>query len=252
MSRVGNDDDGRDLIAALRERGVDTDRVQTDDTHDTGRVEVLLKGDLPEYDILEDVAWDVLEASEDWLKLAAECNAICFGSLAQRGERSRTSIQAIVQATRQSCLRIFDVNLRQNFYSREVLETSLAASNVVKLNREELLLIAQMFGCAAESEAASLATLKQKFELIAACVTLGEAGSILIKGDEVSIQKASPIKAADTIGAGDAFTAAMVHGMLRDWNVDQVNLFANKIGAYVASQKGAMPHLPEDLTRGVQ
>lgn len=245
-SRIGSDPDGDELIAKLNKCGTPTEKIQIDSAFATGRVEVELKDGIPTYEIKENAAWDNLQLTDDWLELAKTCNAICFGTLAQRSARSRETILAMVNATPPTCLKIFDVNLRQNYFSKEILRDSIAFANFLKLNREELHLICEMFAIKGTDDAAKLAGLKEKFNIETACVTLGGDGSILVSGKSISTVPGVKVNAIDTIGAGDAFTAAMTHGLLHKWDLDEINRFANRVGAYVASQKGAMPVI--DLT----
>lgn len=245
-SRVGSDPDGDELIAELNKCGAPTENIQIDSSFATGRVEVELKDGIPTYRIKENAAWDNLRLTDDWLELAKTCDAICFGTLAQRSPKSRETILAMVKTTPSTSLKIFDVNLRQNYFSKEVLCDSLLLSNVLKLNREELQLICEMFEIDSTDDASKLLGLKDKFHIETACVTLGGEGSILVSGDSVSIVPSAKVDAIDTIGAGDAFTATMTHGFLHKLDLNEINRFANRVGAYVASQKGAMPKI--DLT----
>lgn len=245
-SRVGSDPDGEELITELKKCGAPTERIQFDPTFPTGRVEVELKDGIPTYDIKENAAWDNLQITSDWLELARKCDVICFGTLAQRSRKTQGTVRAMLETVSPDCLKIFDVNLRQNYFSPELLSGSLDLANVVKLNQEELGLIAKMFEIEGPDHISKLIGLKNKFEIDIGCVTLGGEGSVLIAGESVSITHGVKIDAIDTIGAGDAFTAAMTHGLLRKWDIDETNKFANRVGAFVAARKGAMPKI--DLT----
>lgn len=240
-SRVGTDDNGREIIEKFRAVGVDTSHIQIDERHPTGIVSVTLENGQPSYKIIENVAWDFLELTDDWRELAEKADAVCFGSLAQRNEKSRETILEFLTYTRLETLRIFDVNLRQNFYSFEVVRDSFSAANVVKLNHEELPKICELFEIEGADEKEKAKNLYQHFDLKFLCLTRGANGSLLIAGDETDEHFGIKITIADTIGAGDAFTAAMTHGILREWNVRKINEFASKTGAFVASQTGAMP-----------
>jgi len=240
-SRVGMDDDGREILEKFRAVGVDASHIQIDENYPTGIVSVALDGGQPSYKIVETVAWDFLEMSDDWRKLAEETDAVCFGSLAQRNEKSRETILEFLTYTKLESLKIFDVNLRQNFYNFGVLRDSFAAANVVKLNHEELPVICGLFEIAGADETENARNLHRHFDMKFLCLTRGANGSLLISGDETDEHFGIKIEIADTIGAGDAFTAAMTHGILREWNLREINDFANKIGAFVASQTGAMP-----------
>ena len=240
-SRVGTDDDGREILEKFRAVGVDVSHIQVDEKHPTGIVSVALDDGQPSYKIIENVAWDFLEMNDDWRELAEKADAVCFGSLAQRNEVSRETILEFLTYTKLKALRIFDVNLRQAFYNFEILRDSFSAANVVKLNHEELPVICEMFEIEGADEKEKARNLYQHFDLNFLCLTRGANGSLLISADETDEHCGIKIKIADTIGAGDAFTAAMTHGILREWNLQKINDFANKAGAFVTSQTGAMP-----------
>ncbi|NOT46395.1 MAG: carbohydrate kinase [Acidobacteria bacterium] len=242
-SRVGSDPDGDELITELAKCGAASGKIQIDPDYPTGRVEVELNKGIPSYDIKQNVAWDNLQLTEDWLDLAQNCDAICFGTLAQRDLRSRETTRKMLDSVSPTCLKIFDVNLRLDYFSFELLNDSLDLANVLKLNREELILIAEMFGIDGKDEVSKLIGLKNKFEIETACVTLGGEGSILVSVENVAISSGIKINAIDTIGAGDAFTAALTHGLLRKWDIEDTNKFANRVGGFVASRKGAMPKI---------
>jgi len=239
LSRVGNDEFGKEIFNELKLKNISTDLIQIDAENPTGIVNVRLENGQPNYEIVENVAWDFLEFTAKYDDIAERCDAVCFGSLAQRGKISRQTIRKFVEKTKG--LRIFDVNLRQNYFSNEILRESFRLANIVKLNHEELPIISKIF----EIEGAKLIEKAEKllleFDLKMICVTRGGNGSLLITQDAVSENKGLKIKIADTIGAGDSFTAGMTHGILRDWTLEKINDFANKVGAFVASNTGAMP-----------
>ena len=240
-SRVGNDGDGREILEGLESKGVTVSHVQIDEKHATGTVKVSLENGQPSYEIIENVAWDFLESTEDWRDLAKTCDAVCFGTLAQRNSAARHTIQQFVKSVKTDCLRIFDVNLRQNYFSTEILRESLESANVVKLNNEELPKICGQFEIAGANENERVRNLREKFDLRLVCLTRGANGSLLLTENEFNENSGVKIKVTDTIGAGDAFTAALIHGFLRGWNLEEITIFANKVGAFVASQTGAMP-----------
>ena len=187
------------------------------------------------------MAWDFLELSKDWQNLAATCDAVSFGTLAQRNLVSRQTIQGFLNLVKPVCLRIFDVNLRENYFSMELIRESLNLADVVKLNHEELPQIVVMFAINSVTEIEQIKRLRGKFGLRLICVTRGSNGSLLVTEDEISENKGIKIEIADTIGAGDAFTAAIAHGILQGWNLAEINEKANQTGSFVASQTGAMP-----------
>ena len=239
LSRVGNDEFGSEILDELNDKNLSTEYVEIDAKKPTGIVNVKLENGQPTYEIVENVAWDFLELSENWRKIAAKTDAVCFGSLAQRGELSRQTIREFVGLT--NGLKIFDVNLRQNYYSVDVIRESFALANVAKLNHDELPIIAKMLEISGENQFETAKNLRQKFDLKFLCVTRGANGSLLISENNFSENAGLKITVKDTIGAGDAFTAAMTHGILRGWELDKINEFANKVGAFIASNTGAMP-----------
>ena len=240
-SRLGRDALGEDAILRLRELALPTAFIQEDADHPTGTVRVEVDSDgQPRFEIPESVAWDFLEWTPQWQRLAQQADAVCFGSLAQRSEPSRTTIGKFV-ASRPTAVRAFDVNLRQNFYSPQVLVDSMKLATIVKLNHEELPKIMRLFGSEHHSEEDSARRLLSLFDLKLICVTRGNGGSLLISAGECSEHPGFRVRVADTVGAGDAFTAALVHGYLRGTSLAQINEDANRIGAWVASQSGATP-----------
>ncbi|MDQ1388766.1 MAG: fructokinase [Acidobacteriaceae bacterium] len=240
-SRVGNDSLGDAALQRLTQLGVSTEFVQRDALHPTGSVNVEIDRGQPRFEILQSVAWDFLDWSQPWQRLAADADAVCFGSLAQRSAQSQSTIRSFLNATRPRAVRVFDVNLRQNFYSRQVLAESMRLATIVKLNHEELPKIMHLFEIASHGEMDSAQRLLSMHDLKLVCITRGDGGSLLISANECSEHAGIKVKVADTVGAGDAFTAAMVHGYLRGSSLKQINESANRVGAWVASQPGAMP-----------
>ncbi len=241
-SRLGQDSLGLDAIHRLGELGLSTEFIQKDADHPTGTVKVELdRTGQPRFEISESVAWDFLEWTPQWQNLAQQADAVCFGSLAQRSERSRTSIRRFLTALRKNAVRVFDVNLRQNFYTTQVLAESMKLATVVKLNHEELPRVMRSFELEDRGEEDSARQLLSSHEVKLVCVTRGNGGSLLVSADERSEHPGFKVKVADTVGAGDAFTAALVHGYLRGTPLAQINETANRVGAWVASQPGATP-----------
>lgn len=241
-SRVGEDSRGIEALRRMEELGLDIDHVQTDREHSTGVVNVELDGNgQAKYEILQPVAWDRLEWSEDWQQLAKEADAICFGSLAQRSEKSRTTIRNFLAAASPNTLKIFDVNLRQTYYSQDVLAESMRLADIVKLNDEELPKIMALFKLPYKDELSSAKKLQEKFGLKVLCVTRGGRGSVLVRGRDVSEHSGFRVRVADTVGSGDAFTAGLIHEYLHGASLDLMNEVANLVGAWVASEIGAMP-----------
>lgn len=241
-SRVGNDPPGVEALQKLTQLGLNAAFVQHDPLNPTGTVKVEIdKAGQPSFEIMRPVAWDFLEWTEPWSRLAREADAVCFGSLAQRAEPSRSTIRSFLNAMRPEAVRIFDVNLRQNFYSRQVLAESMKLATIVKLNHEELPKIMYLFELENGGLRESAQRLLAAHDLKLVCVTRGDGGSLLVSASECSDHPGIKIRVVDTIGAGDAFTAAMVHGYLRRTPLDAINETANRVGAWVASESGATP-----------
>jgi len=241
-SRLGHDALGDEALQRLRQLGLSAEFVQRDSLHPTGTVKVEIddRGQ-PRFEILRPVAWDYLEWAPPWQELAAKADAVCFGSLAQRSAESQSTIGSFLHATRPKAVRVFDVNLRQNFYSKQVLAESMKLATIVKLNHEELPKIMGLFELEGRGEKESAQRLRSAYNLRLICVTRGDGGSLLVSADECNEHAGIKIKVADTVGAGDAFTAALVHGYLRGIPLAQINETANRVGAWVASQSGATP-----------
>jgi len=243
-SRVGGDELGDEAILRLQHLGVSTNFIQRDSNHATGKVNVKVDSTgQPSFEICAPVAWDFLEWTPQWQKLAEQADAICFGSLAQRSAVSQSTIGCFLDATRPDALRIFDVNLRQNFYTKEILANSIERARIAKLNHEEVPRVMQLFGLEYLDEESSAQRLLSLYNLELVCVTRGQAGSLLVGKDACCRHPGFPVQVRDTIGAGDAFTAALVHEFLRRSSLEQMNAVANRIGAWVASEAGAMPVL---------
>jgi fructokinase len=249
-SRIGNDDLGIEVRNRLRQAGIGQDFLQVDPMHPTGTVNVELDSHgQPTYEITQGSAWDFMEWTETWQALAHSADALCFGSLAQRSAQSRATIMEFLDATRADALRVFDVNLRQKFYSVDVIESSLQHANVLKLNHDELLVLGKLIGLnAAAGSDPELFTCRElitKFELRLACVTQGANGSLICDRESVHRHPGFQVSVSDTVGAGDAFTAGLVHGLLRGQSLAELNDLANRMGAWVAANPGAMPPLPQ-------
>jgi len=245
-SRVGDDRLGQEALWHLKSCGLDVNRVQRDLSHPTGTVKVAVDSrGQPEFQITENVAWDFLEFSEDWISLARSAHAVCFGSLAQRNSVSRSTIRAFLSALPSFAIGIFDVNLRQSFFRPEVLRDSLRHAKVLKLNHQEFPRFLDLLQCPlTDSQRADVSAARwlcREFSLRLVCITRGASGSALVTVDSHHEHPGFSVKVADTVGAGDAFTAALVHHALRGSSLAMMNTAANRMGAWVASQEGAMP-----------
>ena len=242
-SRVGDDEAGRELTAFLADKGLPTDLIQTDPTLPTGRVTVTHGAGGPEYVIHEPVAWDALDATADLHAAIAGAAALCFGTLAQRGLAGRTAIRSAVAGRPQSVRAVFDVNLRQEFYTADLLRESLKLANVLKLNDAEVPVVGGLLGLPVEP-GAFLGAAVDRWRLDAACVTRGADGCLIrTAGGEPVAAPSDPVAVADTVGAGDAFTAGLIFALLRGADAEKCGRFANAVGGLVASRDGAMPEL---------
>jgi fructokinase len=256
VSRIGDDDLGRKALALLAPFPVDCSLLQIDAVEPTGRVTVELASDgQPSYIIHQPVAWDCFAFTEPWANAVAQADAICFGSLAQRSAQSRQTIHALVSASRSECERIFDVNLRAPFYTAEILRESLKLATVVKMNDGEVPIVVNLLGLSTNPEiflrAAADLLLAEFPSLRLAAITRGGSGSLLVAPSEWDEHPGIPTQVADTIGAGDAFTAAMTHYLLRGAPLATLNEAGNRWGSYIASRSGAMPELTEESVRTI-
>jgi fructokinase len=258
-SRVGADALGRQAREELAELPAESDFLQSDSEYATGTVTVRLEGGEPQYTIHEPVAWDRLALTPEWRELARQADAVCFGTLAQRSEGSQATILAFLDETRRECVRVFDVNLRAPHWSGEVLRGGLGRATIVKLNAGELRQVLMGSGAcphpvekADEEEILRGARrLLERYPLELVCVTLGAQGSLLVtrRGDHRHYGLAAKVK--DTVGAGDAFTAALTHYYLEGAPLAVLNEAGNRWGAWVASQAGGMPPLKAETLERV-
>jgi fructokinase len=250
-SRVGADDLGRRLLDELAARGVPTVGIQRDADRPTGTVLVTLRGSEPSYQIVEDTAWDWLEFTDDWSALARQADAVCFGTLGQRSPQARATIELFLQAAPQA-IRMFDVNLRQHYYSAGIIHHSCMLATVVKLNEHELPEVHRLLGLSARGSSPDghAVALREHFGLGAVVLTRGADGTALYTaaGKTEGARAHYPAQPdADSVGAGDACAAGILLGMLQEWPPERVVTLANAAGAYVASQPGATPQLPPSL-----
>jgi fructokinase len=247
-SRVGEDDLGAEAVRRLGALGLSTEYIQRDAEHPTGTVQVEVDADgQPRFEITEFVAWDFLAWTHRWQELADQADAVCFSTLAQRSEHSRSAMRSFLLAMRPDAVRVCDINLRQNFFNTEVVMESMKLSTIVKLNHDELPRVMQLFDLEHRNEEESARKLLLSYDLQLICVTRGNHGSLLISCDERAEHSGFKVRVADTVGAGDAFTAALVHGHLQKESLTQINENANRVGAWVASQAGGMPTPERDL-----
>jgi fructokinase len=252
VSSIGDDSYGKAALDLLAQPNLDLSQLQQSAAHPTGTVEVRFpSGNQPSYVISTGVAWDFIRQTPQLLKHAWTADAVCFGTLGQRHEVSRSTIQDFVLATSPRCVRVCDVNLRAPFYTPEVLGWSMAHATVIKISDEELPMVFELLqnaGIVATSPPHAADSLLEYFPQCAmVAMTLGPHGSRLSTRGETSEHPGFPIKLVDTVGAGDAFTAGMVHAYLRGAPLRDVAEVGNLCGSFVASQSGATPPLPPEL-----
>lgn len=238
VSAVGDDALGHEIMDLVSEKQLHTLIAVTDKPTGTVQVELDAAG-VPSYNIMEDVAWDNIPFTAQMEDLAKRADAVCFGSLVQR-MASRDSVLRFVKAMRADALKVFDINLRQHYYSKEVIEESLRLSDILKINDEEIRTVSDMFGLGAD-DAAACRALISAYGLKLVILTKGAAGSEVITPDEVIPQSVGHVDVVDTVGAGDAFTAAFTVAYLRGDSLSDAQRLATETASYVCSRKGAMP-----------
>ncbi|MES2789005.1 MAG: carbohydrate kinase [Planctomycetota bacterium] len=246
VSAVGNDALGQQILDKLESLGLATTGLRRV-PHPTSTVTVATVDGQPAYTIHTGVAWDYLPFDDALQNLARQADAVCFGSLAQRSPDSRHSLQQFLEATRKDCCRVFDINLRQHYYDTETIQTALELSHVLKLNHEELPIVADLLGLPAAPDA-TINALLQRFGLRLIALTRGGDGSSLYSRWRVSHHPGEPVaQIADTVGAGDSFTAALVMGLLHQDDLDVIHDRASKLASFVCTQRGATPQIPAEL-----
>lgn len=257
-SRLGSDALGEEARAYLRPLPADLEYLQTDEEHATGSVSITLRDGHAEYVFHQPVAWDFLAATSQWLDLAGRADAVCFGTLAQRHHVSRAAIHSFLAATREDCVRVFDVNLRRPFYDAQLLAASLRRATLLKLNEIEMPIVMSLLGLAEHSGSdessllQSAQLLLDRFPLKLICVTMGSQGSLLVAREAHHRHHGITTIVADTVGAGDAFTAALVCFYLRGAPLAVLNEAGNRWGSWVASQRGAMPALSAEAREAIE
>ncbi|MBR6249364.1 MAG: carbohydrate kinase, partial [Muribaculaceae bacterium] len=205
------------------------------------------EGGIPIYDIKENVAWDNIPFTPEIEEIAKSCRAVCYDSLAQRNVVSRENIQRFLDATPADCMKIFDINLRQNFYSKEIIQESLRRCNVLKINDEELVIIGRMFGYPGLDIENKCWLILGKYDLDMLVLTCGTNGSYVFKHGQMSFLETPKVEVADTVGAGDSFTGSFCAAMLNGMSVVEAHKLAVEVSAYVCTQNGAMPTIPASL-----
>ena len=248
ISALGQDRLADETIEALKEHNLNDllPRVP----YPTGTVQVQLdEQGIPTYDIKENVAWDNIPFDDDIQQIARNCRAVCFGSLAQRNVVSRETIHRFLDATPADCLKIFDINLRQQFYTKEIIKESLLRCNILKINDEELVLIGRMFDYPGLDIENKCWLILGKYNLDMLVLTCGTNGSYVFTPGQMSFQETPKVQVADTVGAGDSFTGSFCAAILNGKSVTEAHRKAVEVSAFVCTQNGAMPTLPERLLK---
>lgn len=244
VSAVGKDALGEELLAVANERGLQHIIIQIDKP--TGTVDVKLdEQGIPQYTIVENVAWDFIPFTPELEQLATEADAVCFGSLAQRNAISRSTILHFLDVMKPGAMKVFDINLRQQFYSRDILQESMRRVNVLKLNDEEVSVVRDLFGYPEGTLLDTCVRLMEDYNLTSVILTCGTEGSYILNGSERSFMNTPKVQVADTVGAGDSFTAAYCAAVMQGKSIYEAHRLAVEVSAYVCTQNGAMPLLPK-------
>lgn len=249
VSAIGDDSLGKEIIENFASKGLNHHIAQV--PYPTGTVQVDIdQAGIPQYEIKENVAWDNIPYTAHLEALAENTKAVCFGSLAQRSVVSRSTINRFLDAMPQTddTLIVFDINLRQGFYNKEILCNSMKRCNILKINDEELILVSRMFGYPGIDLQDKCWILLGKYNLKMLILTCGINGSYVFTPGHVSFQPTPQVEVADTVGAGDSFTAAFIASLLKGKSVTEAHHLAVQASAYVCTQNGAMPLLPAQLT----
>ena len=248
VSAIGNDALGDEAIRLLDEKHLKYVLPKVDFPTGTVQVELDAEG-VPTYDIKQGVAWDNIPFTDDIKEIAVNAGAVCWGSLAQRNKVSREMIYKFLDHTPADCLKIFDINLRQNFYTKEIICESMKRCNVLKINDEELVTIGRLFGYPGLDIENKCWLILGKYNLDMLVLTCGVNGSYVFTPGEVSFQETPKVEVADTVGAGDSFTGTFCASILKGKSVKEAHKLAVEVSAYVCTQRGAMPQVPAEYIR---
>lgn len=246
VSAVGEDELGDEILENFNEKGLRywVERVP----FPTGTVEVTLnEGGIPCYEIKQSVAWDNVPYTPELDQLACQTRCVCFGTLAQRNVVTRTTLNRFLDAMPGEAYKVFDINLRQHFYTVEILKDSLSRCNLLKLNDEELVILSDLLELSEESVEKRCREIMDRFDLKMLILTYGVQGSYVFSDDIRSFLNTPHVKVVDTVGAGDSFTAAFCAAVLKGKSMVEAHRLAVEVSAFVCSQAGAMPRLPEEL-----
>jgi fructokinase len=242
VSSVGDDELGYEIMDSVNSKGIVN--CIAINNYQTGTVGVTLKDGKPDYTIYENVAWDFIEFTSLAIQMIKQADAICFGTLAQRSAVSHVAIQKALKLVPENCLKVYDINLRQKYYSKELIAESLSIANVFKINDDEIEIFKNLFGLEG-SETEVCLKIKENYSLKYLALTKGDQGSYLFHAEEISFVETPKVVVQDTIGAGDSFTSAMVMGILNKQPLLEIHRKAVEISAFVCTQKGATPEIPK-------
>ena len=246
VSALGEDKLAEETIQQLEEKKLQYCMPRV--PYPTGTVQVTLDDEgIPTYDIKENVAWDNIPFTDEVKAIAENARAVCWGSLAQRNVVSRESIYKFLDATPKDCMKIFDINLRQNFYTKEIIVNSLRHCDVLKINDEELVVVSRLFEYPGLSTEDKCRRILNKYNLKMLVLTCGVNGSYVFTPNEMSFYATPRVQVADTVGAGDSFTGTFCASILDGMTVTDAHKRAVEVSAYVCTQNGAMPELPEEV-----
>lgn len=246
ISAIGNDALGDQTLKEFDEKHLKYVMPRVD--YPTGTVQVELDEEgIPTYDIKQNVAWDNIPFTPEIENVAKHCGCVCFGSLAQRNKISRDTIHRFIDTTPMSCLKIFDINLRQNFYTKEIIQESLKACDILKINDEELVTIGRLFGYPGLDIENKCYLILGKYNLKMLVLTCGTNGSYVFAPGVKSYQPTPKVEVDDTVGAGDSFTGSFASAILAGMPIKEAHKLAVEVSAFVCTQPGAMPKLPQSL-----
>ncbi len=249
ISSVGDDENGEELLHELKTKKLNTEYIGINKVKPTGTVTVDLDelGN-PSYTIIEDVAWDCIEVTADNMNLMKLADAACFGSLAQRLDVSKDTIRQLLLNTTPDCIRVFDINLRKHYYSKEIISSSLEIANVLKINEDELQVLSELESIKG-AEKDIMKSLLERYDLQLIALTRGGRDSMLYTSSEISIVDSPKVQVADTVGAGDSFTATLVAGLLKGMPIREIHEAAIELSAWVCTQSGATPVYNDALSK---
>lgn len=246
VSAIGKDDLGDDIVRKFDENGLKYRLERVD--FPTGVVQVTLdENKVPSYNIKEGVAWDNIPMTPELETLARNCRAVCFGSLAQRSSVSRATINAFVDLMPEDSLKIFDINLRQHYFNEEIVCNSMNKADILKINDEEIIVVAEMLNITGKSQKEICEVLLDRFALKMVILTCGDQGSYVLTAQESSWVDTPKVNVVSTVGAGDSFTGTFIASILLGKTIRQAHEAAVRVSAYVCTCQGAMPAIPQDL-----